>query len=181
MWMIENSSEYNPIRSKEKDKTILSRARVLLSDDEYNKLESLVEVCSNKLLDRDTEIGIMLDALELLNVDPNYSDIANMTAVAIEHEVNLGRISPVQGCIIRDIVNEFTPEDFNISDYISDRYYFKDKSRGKDIELDAIYQEQLVENYKRAMYKVRAKRLMTEANANEFATMLDEKLWNELK
>lgn len=175
MWMTDNTHEYNPITIKEKNMLFLNRAHALLIDDNYEKMYTLLDKCSSKSLDRYIEIGIALDTLELLKIDPNYSDAANMAAILISNEVNRERISPVAGCVTRDVINDFTPADFDISDYISDRHFFKNgKSKDKNAELDALYQEQLVEDYKRAVYKSRAERLMSEEDKKRFSDMLDE-------
>ncbi len=124
-WMTENGHEFNPNRALIKNQIILSRASDILSDESLEYLQNTLEEASKKSLDRDLEISIALDVVELLSATGNSADAAQLGDLEIRREVELKRISPVDGVIVRDLINSFTPPLFVLDDYISDDSYLK--------------------------------------------------------
>lgn len=122
-WMTANSHEYNPIRNQRKDILYLERGRRLIDSEKFSQWENDVTVCSKKDLDRDIEFGLMLDALEMLQVGMDPYEVASIFADAVQREVDLSRISPVQGCIARDLVTTYSSLDVNFSTILPEDSY----------------------------------------------------------
>ncbi len=107
-WMTENPSEYNPKRDPRRDWIYIHRGKKLIETNKHGQWEYLVTSCSSKKLDRDVEFTLALDALELLRCGMDPNDVASIFADSVQREVDLARISPVQGCIARDLVREYS-------------------------------------------------------------------------
>ena len=166
--MTENSNCYNPNRSEIKNDIIASRARNLLSDNDFDYLCEVLNICSHKKLDRDIELGIALDVMELLDATKHYADGAQLGDFEIRREVDLGRISPADGLIARNFIEHFTPDTFDISKYLSDDSYLKEvKNNNFPEEPDVI-------GLKSCLYIYSANALMDENSCKRFQKFISE-------
>lgn len=168
-WMSENSHTFNPNRSVFKDKVIKGRAKEVLDDDSYQYLSENLYEMSKKNLDRDIEIGIALDVVELISVIGDYEAAAQLADYEIRREVDSGRISPADGCVARDLTNRLAPGLFDMSDYISNDSYLKTKKSKNNnvVEADIL-------GLKMCLYNYAANALMDEESANEFQKIINK-------
>ncbi len=130
-WMTENSHEHNPNRNVSKDILYVSRGQRLVEPDKFGEWKELVSTCSSKELDRDVEFGLALDALEMMKLGITVSETAGIFADSVDREVGFKRISPVQGCIARDLVTNFGPTELNFGDMIPSTSFLS-TARGKE-------------------------------------------------
>lgn len=107
-WMTSNSSEYNPNRNPIRDLLYIERGKRLIDSEKIEEWEKLVRTCSDRSLDRDVEFTLALDFLEMIQSGVDVKEAISIFVDSIDREVELCRISPVQGCITRDIVGTFS-------------------------------------------------------------------------
>lgn len=124
-WMSENDHCYNPNRNILKDRLYFNRAKNLMSREKFEKFQGIVQECSTKDLDRDVEFRLLLDCLELISIGVEHQEVANIFAADVEREIELARISPIQGCIAGDLVREYSDDCFDIDEHLSDQCFFK--------------------------------------------------------
>lgn len=115
MWYTNNSHEHNPNRNPIKNFLYINRAKGLLNPDKMGEFRELLTECTNKDLDRDTELRLALDCLELMSLGVTKEEAADIFCKDVNLEIQAERISPVQGCMARDIIIEYGPKDLDFN------------------------------------------------------------------